>query len=274
MSMAPDTCINADSSHDASQIIHIPLMNSSPLSSPLIEVRAAAFGYARRSVVQVDALHLRAASCLGLFGPNGAGKTTLIRGITGLLPPLTGDVRRATPYDRPLQFGYMPQHRAMEPGWPMTALDAASLGVSAQRRFGWINRADRAAVHESLAQLTVSDLADRPFSKLSGGQQQRVLLAGALAARPDVLLLDEPTDGLDVQSRQNLLDLLRTLTLAGLCIVMISHEIEDLMQAATQIAWLRPGAEPGDPSTTEMITPATLAERVLNTRRLAQERAQ
>src|SRR3954454_2725303 len=111
---------------------------------PLVEARDAVFGYGDRPVVRVGALTLHPGRCLGIFGPNGAGKTTLVRGITALLPPMSGSVAR-----RPVRFGYLPQHRALDLQWPMSGLDAASMAVSAARRFGWVGR-DRARVCEAM----------------------------------------------------------------------------------------------------------------------------
>jgi zinc transport system ATP-binding protein len=216
-----------------------------------------------RPVVQVEQLRLHPGRCLGIFGPNGAGKTTLIRGITGLLRPMSGEVER----DERLRFGYLPQHRAMELHWPMTALDAASMAVSARATLGWIGRAARQRVRDAMAQLGVQDLARQPFARLSGGQQQRALLAGALASDPQVLLLDEPTDGLDVRSRQALIDVLRGENGRGLCTAMISHDVEDLVALADEIAWLHAGSDAGQASTVEIIAPSVFINRVTSARR-------
>ena len=190
-----------------------------------------------KPVVRAEWMRVSRGKCLGIFGPNGAGKTTLVRGMTGLLKPISGTVRRSGVR----RIGYLPQHRAMELHWPMTGLDAASLAVSATRRLGWLH-GGTARVRDSMERLEVGSLAQRPFAKLSGGQQQRLLLAGALAADPDVLVLDEPTDGLDIRSRASLMAVLSGLTGAGLSTVIISHGVEDLMALASEVAWLRPGA--------------------------------
>src|SRR5947208_3106669 len=126
----------------------------------LIDLQNTVFGYGVRPVVRVDHLVLEAGRCLGIFGPNGAGKTTLVRGITGLLEPLSGSVGRGpqatgggtsrsgpptVSYASPaLRFAYMPQHRAMELHWPMSGLDAAALAASARRTFGWVGNATAA----------------------------------------------------------------------------------------------------------------------------------
>jgi ABC-type Mn2+/Zn2+ transport system ATPase subunit len=231
----------------------------------LVEVIDATFGYGRRPVVRVDALALRAGRCLGVFGPNGAGKTTLVRGLTGLLKPMAGTVRSRG--DSSVRFGYLPQQRAMELHWPMTGFDAAAMALSARRPFSLVGRRDTATVRAAMDELGAADLGRRPFAKLSGGQQQRLLLAGALADRPAVLVLDEPTEGLDVRSRRTLLDVLRRKNAEGLCTVVISHDVEDLLFLADEVAWLHPPDDPDGPSWVEMIGPEQLADRVAHARR-------
>jgi ABC-type Mn2+/Zn2+ transport system ATPase subunit len=234
--------------------------------SDLVEVCQATFGYAGRAVVRVDELRLRRGRCLGVFGPNGSGKTTLVRGVTGLLPPLAGEVSRGST-DREPRFGYLPQYRGIDAGWPMSGFDAAALAASARGRYGWVCAAARRRIGDAMRRLDVESLARRSFRTLSGGQQQRLLLAGALAAQPDVLVLDEPTDGLDVRSRANLLDLLQDLTNAdGLCTAIISHDVEDLLAVCHDVAWLHAADVPGQPSHVEVIPPAALADRILHPR--------
>jgi ABC-type Mn2+/Zn2+ transport system ATPase subunit len=153
----------------------------------------------------------------------------------------------------------------MELHWPMTGLDAAAMALSAYKPLGWVGGAI-GRVREGMKTMGVEDLARRPFAKMSGGQQQRVLLAGALATGPDVLVLDEPTDGLDVRSRQTLLDVLHQQNVTGLCTVMISHEVEDLLYLADEVAWLHAGDDPEQPSYVEMIRPEELVQRVTKVR--------
>jgi len=227
----------------------------------LIELSNAQFGYGTRPVVQVKSLRLHVGRCLGVFGPNGAGKTTLVRGLCGLIAPMRGRVTR----DATIRIGYLPQHRAMDLHWPMTALDAASMAVSARKQFGWIGR-DAKCVHEAMRTMNVDDLGRCSFARLSGGQQQRILLAGAIASRPQLLVLDEPTGGLDVRSRQTLLESLRAQMGGGLCTVLISHEVEDLLMLADEVAWVRPADDSTKPSEAEIIAPSSLAGRVVKVR--------
>jgi zinc transport system ATP-binding protein len=231
----------------------------------LIQLNHCHFGYEKRPVVQLEELALHAGRCIGIFGPNGAGKTTLIRGITGLLLPMTGTIRRT----QNLRIGYLPQHRALELHWPMTGLDAASLALSARTRLGAIDNQTRQKILGSMTRLHVQDLVHRSFAKLSGGQQQRLLLAGAMAAEPQILVLDEPTEGLDIRSQQTLLTLLREMTQQGLCTVIISHEVQDLMFLADTVAWLHPAESPGQSSHVEILAPADLADKMVHARQNA-----
>jgi ABC-type Mn2+/Zn2+ transport system ATPase subunit len=171
-----------------------------------------------------------------------------------------------------VRFGYMPQQRAMELHWPMTGFDVAAMAVSARRPWGWIGRRvgrEPGCIRNAMRELGVEHLERKPFAKLSGGQQQRILLAGAVAAEPNVLVLDEPTEGLDVSSRKTLLEMLKKQTARGIGTVIISHEVEDLMMACDEIAWVHVGEQEGEASSVEMIGPEELGQRMARARGVA-----
>jgi ABC-type Mn2+/Zn2+ transport system ATPase subunit len=199
----------------------------------LIELHNALLGYRKHPILRVPKLALRESSCVGIHGANGSGKTTLLRSIAGLLKPLEGQMTRKPD----LKLAYLPQSRTFDPAWPMTAFDAAALPVSARTPYGWLG-GHRKSVLTQMTRLGVAQLANRPFAKLSGGQQQRVLLAGVLATQPQLLLLDEPTEGLDQHSRVEFLQTLQEAKTAGLSIVFITHDPEDLRDLANQTAHL------------------------------------
>jgi len=167
----------------------------------LIELTNCTLGYAKRPIVHIDHLALQPARCLGIFGPNGSGKTTLLRAIAGLLKPQSGAIRRRS---------------KSAPGLPPAVAHDRSFLADERtrcRRHGLLraqlpglDRPPQITIHQRMQTLAVNDLARRPFAKLSGGQQQRVLLAGVLATDPQILLLDEPTDGLDLRSRDLLVE--------------------------------------------------------------------
>jgi len=232
----------------------------------LIELNKAIFGYGRRAVVQVQSLCVHPGECLGIFGPNGAGKSTLMRGVVGLLAPVGGSIRQHISLDRgPLNCAYLPQHRGLESHWPMSAFDAACMSMSSQTPWGWLGNRQKQVV-DSMHKLNVADLANQSFSTLSGGQQQRVLLAGALATQPDLLVLDEPTEGLDSHSRDTLLRILETQTAAGLGAVLISHDAHDLIRLCKQVAMVEPAEVPHKPSSVTTIDIETFSNRFLHKR--------
>ena len=214
----------------------------------LIEISNAAVGYGGREVVAAEHLRIERGRFLGVYGPNGAGKTTLVAGLLGLLKPMRGTVARAPN----LRFGYLPQHRAMQLHWPMTGMDAAALSVSAARPLGRVGTARR-TLREKMSLLGVDPLANQPFAKLSGGQQQRLLLAGLLATSPDVLVLDEPTDGLDVAATKQFIEQLRSATSADAAVVMISHDLDELTSVAHEIAWVHPADAEAGPSRVDVV---------------------
>jgi ABC-type Mn2+/Zn2+ transport system ATPase subunit len=199
----------------------------------MIHLSNTTFGYRRHAVIHCGELHISRSSCLGIYGANGSGKTTLLRGIAGVLPPLAGTLSR----DPKLSIALVPQRQGFDPLWPMTAFDAASLALSAQSPLGWLGGKTR-LVEQALEQIGAAHLTHRPFRDLSGGQQQRILLAGALACRPRVLLLDEPADGLDARTTDAFLDILRRLAQTGTALVMISHEAGELARIADTFAWV------------------------------------
>ncbi|HVT89842.1 MAG TPA: ATP-binding cassette domain-containing protein [Tepidisphaeraceae bacterium] len=223
----------------------------------LIELDQTSFGYNGKAIVRVERLPLQSGKSLGIFGPNGAGKTTLVRGLTGLLSPLSGRVSRR----EEIRIAYMPQHASMESHWPMSGFDAAAMTMSAQRPMGWVG-SSRREILNMMTRLGVANLADRAFFKLSGGQQQRILLAGAMVIQPHLLVLDEPTSGLDVHSRRMLVDVLLDFTQQGLTSVMISHEIEDLTEVCDEVAWLCPAGQADQPTRVELVAPDEMAKRL------------
>jgi zinc/manganese transport system ATP-binding protein len=230
-----------------------------------VELREAVFGYARGPVVRATNLALAPGRGLGVFGPNGSGKSTLLRGIMGLLPPMRGHVLR----DGVVRPAYLPQHREMELHWPMSGFDAASLWASAKARFGRLGQPMRDAVRARMTLLDVADLGDRSFARLSGGQQQRLLLAGLLATEPNLIVLDEPTDGLDTRSTRTLLSHLRGVRdgvrdAGHAAIVLVSHDIDDLVELCHEVALLHPAESPDEPATVEIVPIEQLPRHILH----------
>jgi ABC-type Mn2+/Zn2+ transport system ATPase subunit len=157
----------------------------------------------------------------GIVGPNGGGKTTLIKTILGIIPQVKGSVEKA----KGLTFGYVPQRGTLDDVFPLTALDVVLMGrYSKIGPLRWIKKSDRDLARHYLDRAGIAHLARRPFRSLSGGQKQRTLIARGLATEPDILILDEPTDGMDLAGESGIMKLIDNLHReSGLTIVMITH---------------------------------------------------
>jgi ABC-type Mn2+/Zn2+ transport system ATPase subunit len=190
-------------------------------------------GYRRRVLAEEVSFEISRGEILGIVGPNGSGKTTLLRTILGLMPPLSGRVTR----EPNLTVAYVPQREQLETILPITAREVVLMGRTARFGDGRRGRDDnRAAVQRALARVDAEPLAPQLFRNLSGGQQRRVVLARALVAEPDVLVLDEPTSGMDVTSEAAIVGFLRDLNRSQrITILFVTHELSLALNLATTI---------------------------------------
>jgi zinc transport system ATP-binding protein len=201
-------------------------------SGVLVEARGASFGWASRPVVGPLDLVVRRGDFLAIVGPNGSGKSTLARGLVGLLPPLAGSCVRATS-----RVGFVPQREALDPVWPITVEEVVRTGAAGALS-GWrgYSKEQRDAVRARMVEVGVDELRAKPFRSLSGGQRQRVLVARALVARPELLVMDEPTSGVDRDAALVLRELLAALVReTGLTLVVVTHQLELVRGAATRV---------------------------------------
>ena len=160
----------------------------------------------------------------GVVGPSGCGKTTLLRVIVGGVRPVAGSVRR-----RPgVRVGYVPQVETVDWSFPVTVGECVFMARAQRRRVPWRSKDERAEVDEVLDRLGIAALARRHIRDLSGGQQQRVFIARAMLGKPQLLLMDEPTSGVDVSTRHEILHLLEELHRDGLAIVLTTHDLNGL----------------------------------------------
>jgi ABC-type Mn2+/Zn2+ transport system ATPase subunit len=160
---------------------------------------------------------------LGLVGPSGSGKTTLLRIMVGALDPSAGTVERLAG----LRCGYVPQVETINWHFPVTVAEVVLMARVGRRR-PWPTKQERLEVQEVLERLGLGDLGHRHIRELSGGQQQRVFIARALLGQPQVLFLDEPTSGVDVRTRHEVLHLLGELNRDGLAIVLSTHDLNGM----------------------------------------------
>lgn len=201
-------------------------------------------------------LELPRGDFLGLVGPNGSGKTTLLRAMLGLIDPLSGQVERPV---RDLRFGYVPQRKTLDDVWPLRTRDVVVMGL--YHRLGLFRRPgrrEREAALEALAAVGMDSVADHPFEALSGGQKQRTLIARALVTAPDVLLLDEPTAGMDLPGTEAVLGLLRDLHRGGMTIVLVSHLLNEVVSTAMRVGLVGNGGLHLGP-TREVVTDSNLS---------------
>lgn len=215
-------------------------MTESPPAGPLIELRRAAIGYdGRPAVAEVDFV-LHRGDVVALVGPNGAGKTTLVRGILGLAEVLAGEVllfdEPAARFADRFRLGYVPQRHTVGGAIPSTVQEVVMSGRLPRRPlWGRTSQADRAAVREALDTVGLSELRNCPVSILSGGQQRRTLIARALAGQPEVLVMDEPTAGVDAAHQASLTRTLGRLVDRGMTLLVVTHEIAPLLPILTRV---------------------------------------
>jgi zinc/manganese transport system ATP-binding protein/zinc transport system ATP-binding protein len=170
---------------------------------------------------------------IGLVGPSGSGKTTLLRTLVGTVQPVQGQVRVDS---KPVQggrlprvVGYVPQLEMVDWTFPVTVEQVVMMGrIREMSLVPWASRKDKMLVQETLSRLGLGELSKRHIRALSGGQQQRVFLARALISNPKILLLDEPTSGVDIKTRNDILNLLAEINQSGVTIVLTTHDLNSV----------------------------------------------
>lgn len=236
-----------------------------PAAAPAaVALRHVTFGYAAEPVLESVTFRVEPGRFAALIGPNGSGKTTSLLILLGLLRPWRGEAaifgRPAREQEEPL--GYVPQRVRIPEAFPLTVLDVVVMGRYGRLGIGRrVRREDRARSLEALEEVGLAHLARRRFGSLSGGQQQRALIARALTAEPRLLLLDEPTAGLDPPARAAFYHLLCELQArTGLTVLTASHDIEVVALHADHLILLDrrvraagpPGEVLGDPAFREV----------------------
>ncbi len=200
----------------------------------IIEIKNVSFSYGDHEVLNNINLNVHRGDYLGIIGPNGGGKTTLIKLILGLLKPSNGEVlifgEPVNKLKNKKRIGYVAQKVTnFDPTFPITAAAVVGLG-------GGNNSAN---IKWALEKVEMSEFANRLIGELSGGQQQRIFIARALAQKPEIIFLDEPTTGIDANSQKEFLDFLKKLNRElDITLILISHDINLITEEATEIAYI------------------------------------
>ena len=212
------------------------------MNKPLVQLRDTSFGYDGRAVLEHVSFTIEQGEFMALVGPNGAGKTTLLRGLLGLIPVLAGEVdyyfdRAASPP------GYVPQRDALDSVFPLSTMEVVLMGTYARLPPLFpVNARLRRLAADCLDQVGLTDLAKRPFWALSGGQRQRVLIARALAVEPEIMLLDEPTAGVDHAAEAAITELITGLNRTrGLTVVLVTHHLDRIRSSVQTAVWVDDG---------------------------------
>jgi len=216
----------------------------------VISIKDLDFSYNDAPILENVHLDIGQRDSLCIVGPNGGGKTTLIKLILGLLTPSRGEIMvlGQPPEKARLRVGYVPQYARYDPQFPVTVLEVVLMGRLDRICCGSYARSDREAAEAALAEMGLSDLAGRLFAEISGGQRQRVLIARALAASGELLILDEPTANIDAASEEHLFEVLQKLN-ERLTVMLVTHDVGFASTFFKSIAcvnrkvWIHPTSE-------------------------------
>jgi zinc/manganese transport system ATP-binding protein len=239
-------------------------------SAPAVDMRDACVQLGGRTVWRELALSVGRGEFVALLGANGAGKSTLLKAMLGLLPLTAGTARilGRRPGEANRWIGYLPQRRSFDAATPLRGSDIVRLGLDGDRwglpipwpwgRLRERRRAARARVHEVIELVGAVSYAERPIGELSGGEQQRLLIAQALVRRPQLLLLDEPLDSLDLPNQAAVASLVaRICREQSVAVVLVAHDVNPLLPYLDRVAYLAGGRALQGP-VDEVIDSATL----------------
>ena len=231
------------------------------MSTALIEFQDVALGYGRKVVLRGLNFAIAEGEFFGIVGANGSGKTTVLRALLGILKPRSGRILGHVPAgagnallpegarvemgDTPgaIRFGYVPQRGFLDELYPLNGRDIVMMGRYAELGpLQWPDARDRQVAGECLEHVGGTALADKQFRSMSGGQKQRILIARSLASEARVLVLDEPTDGMDLEGQKSILDLIQQLREeSGITVVYVTHRLNELSNVAQRLLLLHDG---------------------------------
>ncbi|MFQ5597878.1 MAG: metal ABC transporter ATP-binding protein [Nitrospiria bacterium] len=208
-------------------------------STPLVNFTNVSCGYQKKVVFRDLNFQIYSHQFAGLVGPSGAGKSTLLKAILGIAPLLSGSISVSNTRVNgkvPPQIGYVPQIETVDWDFPVTVTQVVAMGLyRMSRKLPWLTREEKRRITRLLERLDIGHYAQRQIKRLSGGEQQRVFLARALIGNPKLLILDEPTSGVDVKTQHAILHLLGEINRSGVTILLTTH---DLNAVARHLPWV------------------------------------
>ncbi len=226
---------------------------SRPAAAPALELSAAGIRMAGRQILSDVSVTVAPGEFVGVLGPNGAGKSTLMRAVLGLHPLASGSVTvlGRTPRRARADIGYLPQRQSFDRSTRVRGVDLVQLGLDGTRwgvplaltpRARRRRATERRQVQEVIALTGASEYAERPIGELSGGEQQRVLIAAALVRRPQLLILDEPLDSLDLPNQAAVAGLLSSIAgEQGVAVLLVAHDVNPLLSYLDRVVYLAGG---------------------------------
>jgi zinc transport system ATP-binding protein len=207
-----------------------------------IRIRGLSGGYGGIPIFKGLDMDLGDGDFLAIVGPNGGGKTTLFKTILGLIPPISGTVEIFGEPISPGMIGYVPQTHSIDMKYPISVEDVVLMGLRVKKGLRpYYNLEEKNAAQKAMEYTGVLDLREKSISELSGGQFQRVMIARALAPRPKILMLDEPTSSLDPSIKDCTHDVLREANHDGIAVMMITHDIGNIPHGVKRIACMNRG---------------------------------
>jgi zinc transport system ATP-binding protein len=213
------------------------------MKQPIIEIKDVNFTYERQRVLEDINITVEQGSFLGLVGPNGSGKTTLLKCLLGLLKPQQGEIKL---FGQPLkqfrnwhEIGFVSQKaNSFNTGFPASVFEVVSSGLTSKLGlFKFMSQQDRKKVYQAIDAVGLSEFAKRNIGELSGGQQQRTFIARAIVSDPKLLILDEPTVGVDAQTVQNFYEMLMHLNRdLGITLILVTHDVGTITDKVSHVA--------------------------------------
>lgn len=202
---------------------------------PLVAARSVCVERSNKSVLHEISLEIAHGEVVALLGANGSGKSTLLQAIVGLVPLSSGEVELCAGHDGQSGIALVPQFAPATSLIPLTVFELVSSGLTNKRSLFGLSKNQRNQVKQAIAQVGLTERSNRKYSSLSGGQLRRALIARALVANSELLLLDEPLTGLDKESVISVVNILRDLKAKGFSMVVVSHELANLEKLFTRV---------------------------------------